>query len=170
MGAAVASTDSTGSGRFSGGVMIFQSSAALSLDAKGRLAVPARHRDALMAECQGNLVLTAHPHGCLLLYPQSEWAPRCEKLMSRGNLKQDVAWLQRVLVGNAREEQMDAAGRVLVAPELRELAQLTKSVRLVGLGHYFELWDEGEWKRQQQEAIKKLSEVGFPSEFDDFSL
>ena len=53
---------------------MFQGAAALNLDAKGRLAIPARHRDALAVE-NGQVVLTAHPHGCLLVYPVPSWVP-----------------------------------------------------------------------------------------------
>ena len=52
---------------------MFEGAAALNLDAKGRLAIPARHREALLAASEGSLVLTAHPHRCLLLYPSPAW-------------------------------------------------------------------------------------------------
>ncbi|HTJ97843.1 MAG TPA: cell division/cell wall cluster transcriptional repressor MraZ, partial [Rhodocyclaceae bacterium] len=53
---------------------MFQGATSLSLDAKGRMAIPARHRDALLAAAEGRLILTAHPHRCLLLYPEAAWA------------------------------------------------------------------------------------------------
>jgi len=61
---------------------MFQGAAALSLDAKGRLAIPARHREALASAADGRLVLTAHPHRCLLLYPEPAWAPIRDQVLA----------------------------------------------------------------------------------------
>ncbi|KAA3653613.1 division/cell wall cluster transcriptional repressor MraZ [Denitromonas sp.] len=127
---------------------MFQGAAALSLDAKGRLAIPARHRDALSAA--GELVLTAHPHRCLLIYPVDAWQPIRDKVLAGSSLEPRSAMLKRLLVGFAREERLDAAGRVLVAPELRQFGELEKSVWLVGQGSHFELWSDAGWQKQQE--------------------
>ena len=119
---------------------MFQGATALSLDAKGRLAIPARHREALVAASAGQLVLTAHPHRCLLLYPSAAWEPIRVKVLAASSLNPQSAAIKRLLVGNARDEQLDSAGRLLVAPELRQFAQLEKQVWLVGLGTHFEIW------------------------------
>ena len=127
---------------------MFQGAAALSLDAKDRLAIPARHRDALSAA--GELVLTAHPHRCLLIYPVDAWQPIRDKVLAGSSLEPRSAMLKRLLVGFAREERLDAAGRVLVAPELRQFGELEKSVWLVGQGSHFELWSDAGWQKQQE--------------------
>ncbi|MBK9394520.1 MAG: division/cell wall cluster transcriptional repressor MraZ [Uliginosibacterium sp.] len=149
---------------------MFQGATALSLDAKGRLAIPARHRDALTAQCGGNLVVTAHPHGCLLIYPLPDWEPIREQILAAPGLNQQAALLKRLLVGNARDEEMDAAGRVLVAPELREWAKLDKQVRLVGQGKHFELWAEDAWLKQQAEAAALFASGEMPVGFENLSL
>jgi MraZ protein len=149
---------------------MFQGATALSLDAKGRLAVPARHRDALTAQCGGNLVVTAHPHGCLLIYPLPDWEPIREQILAAPGLNQQAALLKRLLVGNARDEEMDAAGRVLVAPELREWAKLDKQVRLVGQGKHFELWAEDAWLKQQADAAALFASGEMPVGFENLSL
>ena len=149
---------------------MFQGAAALSLDAKGRLAIPARHRDALMNQCGGNLVVTAHPHACLLVYPQPDWVPIRDQVLAAPSLNPQAAALKRLLVGNARDEEMDAAGRVLIAPELREWAKLDKQVRLVGQGKHFELWAEEAWLRQQAEAAAMFASGGLPAGFENLSL
>ncbi len=128
---------------------MFQGAAALSLDAKGRLAIPARHRDALTASA-GELVVTAHPHRCLLIYPAEAWQPIRDKVLAGSSLEPRSAMLKRLLVGFAREERLDGAGRVLVAPELRQFAELEKSVWLVGQGSHFELWSDAGWQKQQE--------------------
>lgn len=148
---------------------MFQGAAALSLDAKSRLVMPVRHRDALMAGTSGTMVLTAHPHRCLLLYPLNEWEPIRNQVLAGSSLEKQSALLKRLLVGFAREEQMDAAGRLLIAPELREFAQLEKQVWLVGQGNHFELWSDAGWKKQQ-EAIFALGDDLMPPGMESLSL
>jgi MraZ protein len=73
---------------------------------------------------------------------------------------------QRLLIGNAQEVELDGAGRILVSPELRQFANLDKSVTLVGLGSKFELWDEAKWNEQMGEPLL-LDELG--TELEGFS-
>jgi MraZ protein len=148
---------------------MFQGAAALSLDAKGRLAIPARHRDALAAAADGALVLTAHPHRCLLLYPSPAWAPIRDKVLAAPSLEQHSALIKRLLVGFAREEEMDSTGRLLIAPELRQFAQLEKQVWLVGQGNHFEIWSDAGWQKQQ-EAIFALGDQLLPPGLEDLAL
>lgn len=148
---------------------MFEGAAALSLDAKGRLAIPARHREALLAAAEGSLVLTAHPHRCLLLYPSPAWQPIRDQILRASSLDSRSAAIKRVLVGNARSEALDSAGRLLVAPELREYAQLEKTVYLVGMGSHFEIWSEAGWKQQNDLAAEVLSD-DLPPGFGDLVL
>ena len=149
--------------------LMFQGAAALSLDAKGRLAIPARHRDALVTASAGQLVLTAHPHRCLLLYPASAWEPISDKVLAASSLDQRSAAIKRLLVGNAREETLDSAGRLLVAPELRRFAQFDKQVWLVGQGSHFEIWSDAGWQKQQ-EAVFALGDQFLPPDLEDLAL
>ena len=149
---------------------MFEGAAALSLDAKGRLAIPARHRDALLAAADGGLILTAHPHRCLLLYPAPAWQPIRDKILKASSLDQRAASIKRVMVGNARTEELDSAGRILVGPELRDYAQLEKTVWLVGMGSHFEIWSDAGWKRQNELAFEALSGDAPPPGFEDLSL
>jgi MraZ protein len=148
---------------------MYQGAAALNLDAKGRLAVPSRHRESLSAAANGTLVLTAHPHRCLLIYPLPAWEPIRDKVLQAPSLEQQSALLKRLLIGFAREEELDAAGRVLIAPELRRYAALEKEVWLVGQGNHFELWSDAGWK-QQQEAIFALGDKLLPPGLETLTL
>ena len=136
---------------------MFEGAAALNLDAKGRLAIPARHRETLLAAAEGSLALTAHPHRCLLLYPSPAWQPIRDQVLKASSLDPRVASIKRVLVGNARTETLDSAGRILVAPELRDYAQFEKTVYLVGMGTHFEIWSETGWKQQNDLAVQALT-------------
>ena len=148
---------------------MFFGAAALNLDVKGRLAVPARHREALSAMADGGLVLTAHPHRCLLLYPVTAWEPIRNQVLAASSLEQQAALLKRLLIGFAREESLDAAGRLLIAPELRQFAQLEKSIYLVGQGNHFEIWSDAGWQQQQQ-AIFALGDRLLPPGLEGLAL
>jgi len=148
---------------------MFQGAAALNLDAKGRMAIPARHRDTLLAIDQGRLVLTAHPHRCLLLYPAPAWDPIRAKILAAPSLETQSAMLRRLLVGFAVDSEMDAAGRVLVSPELRQYAALEKQVWLVGQGGHFEIWSDAGWQQQQQ-AIFALGDKLLPPGLENLTL
>jgi MraZ protein len=147
---------------------MFQGATALSLDAKGRLAIPARHREALVAASEGQLVLTAHPHRCLLLYPAVAWEPIRAKVLAASSFNQKAAGIKRLLVGNARDESLDSAGRLLVAPELRQFAQLEKQVWLVGQGSHFEIWSDAGWQKEQ-DAVFALGDQ-LPPGLEDLAL
>lgn len=148
---------------------MFQGAAALNLDAKGRMAIPARHRDALTSPGAGSVVITAHLHNCLLIYPAPAWAPIRDRVLAAPSFDRQAAMIQRRLVGHATEETVDAAGRLLVPPELRRLAGLDKAVWLVGMGSHFELWSEAEWMKQQ-DTLVALGEDALPPVLADLAL
>ena len=142
---------------------MFQGSSALTLDAKGRISIPTRHRDALTSQVQGRLTLTRHPDGCLLVYPRSEWEKKREQIAA---FPMAARPLQRLLLGNAQDVDMDGSGRILVAPELRTAAGMTREVMLLGMGSHFELWDAAEWARREAEDLAK----GIPDVLNQFSF
>ena len=148
---------------------MFRGVAQLSLDSKGRLAVPSRYREALLVRCAGRLVITADYDKCLLIYPQPDWEPIQQKLMGLSSLNPRIRALQRQLTGYAEDNDMDAAGRVLISPALREFASLGKSVVLVGQGNKFELWDKEKWE-QALERGAGFSDGDLPPELEGFSL
>jgi len=142
---------------------VFQGAASLSLDAKGRLAVPTRHRDVLTATAAGQLTITKHPHGCLMIFARPEWEKFRERLAT---LPMSAQWWKRIFLGNAMDVEMDATGRVLVSPELRAAAGLTKEAVLLGMGGYFELWDKASYDAQEAQAMQGE----MPDVFKDFAF
>jgi len=148
---------------------VFRGVSHLALDSKGRLAVPAKHREALAVEIDGRVILTADPSHCLLVYPVSEWEPIQKRLMALSSFNETVRRLQRLLVGHADDVELDGAGRILVPPALRTYAALDKRVVLVGQGNKFELWDEARWLEQTAHAVA-FPAGGLPPELDGFSL
>ncbi|MBE0626260.1 MAG: division/cell wall cluster transcriptional repressor MraZ [Burkholderiales bacterium] len=147
---------------------MFQGAAALSLDAKGRLTIPSRHRDALLDKSSPpRLVLTAHPDACLLLYPASAWPAIRERVMAFPALDARFSVWKRLLVGFAEEIELDAAWRVLISPELRNFAKLDKPVMLVGQGSHFEIWNKETWEKQLQQLT---TQTQLPPGMEDFAL
>lgn len=148
---------------------MFRGVAQLSLDSKGRLAVPSRYREAVLVRCAGRLVITADYDKCLLIYPQPDWEPIQQKLMGLSSLNPRIRDLQRQLIGYAEDTDMDAAGRVLISPALRDFASLGKSVVLVGQGNKFELWDKEKWDQVLARGAG-FSDGDLPPELEGFSL
>jgi MraZ protein len=166
-------TDSTADG------LVFRGVSHLALDAKGRLAIPTRYRDALQAEADSAhaapdaqeraLVLTVDPSRCLLLYPRAAWEPIQARLMSLSSFNEPIRRLQRLLVGYAEDVDLDGAGRILVSGQLRQYAGLEHRVVLVGQGNKFELWDEARWLDQTAQTIT-FAAGALPPELAGFSL
>ncbi|SNX28956.1 MraZ protein [Polynucleobacter meluiroseus] len=143
--------------------MVFQGASALNLDAKGRMSVPAKHRDALLVQGEGRVTLTKHPDGCLLLFPRPEW----ELFRARvAQLPMDAHWWRRIFLGNATELDLDSAGRILVSPELRTAAGIEKEVILLGMGSHLELWDATAYAAKEQAAIAQ----GMPEALKQFNF
>ncbi len=148
---------------------MFRGVTALTIDSKGRLAMPARYREVLQLRSGGKLVITADSALCLLIYAAPDWEPIQDRIMGLSSFNPRTRDLQRLLVGNASDVEMDAAGRILVPGPLRKFAGLDKDVALVGQGMRFELWDEAKWAEQMERSIA-LNEAGAPPELDGFSL
>ena len=145
---------------------MFQGASKLSLDNRGRMIVPTKHRDALNLQSDGRLTLTRHPDGCLLMFPRSTWErSRTEIAAWPMSLKR---W-QRMFLGNASDVEMDNAGRVLISPELRAAVALDVAdakVMLLGMGSHFEIWEAEAHERNEMSTAA----AGFPEDLKHFSF
>jgi MraZ protein len=148
-------------GSFHGAVLV-------TLDAKGRFALPTRHRESLLSEGR-TLVLSAHPDGCVLLYPQAEWDRVRAQVEKFPSFHPQASWWKRLLLGFEEHVVADTAGRVLVSGGLRMHAKLDRQAMLVGQGHYFELWDPGVWSAKLA-AANLSGAFAPPPGMEDFSL
>jgi MraZ protein len=142
---------------------VFQGASAINLDAKGRMSIPAKHRDALQVQCEGRVTLTKHPQGCLLLFPRPVWEQHREQIAAWPMSAR--SW-QRIFLGNACDVELDSAGRILIAPELRATAGLAKDITLLGMGSHFEIWDSAKLAEDEAAAIAG----GMPDVLSDFSF
>ncbi len=132
----------------------------ISLDSKGRLSVPARVRAQFEAESAGGLILTAELEGQLLLYSLPEWEKVEEKLVALPSFDPQIRRLKRLYMGNAAECELDATGRILIPPPLRQRAGLDKKVVLSGMGNKFELWAQEAWDAVNAEDADGLRADG----------
>lgn len=149
----------------------------LNLDAKGRVAMPAKYRERLQDLCAGNLVLTIDPANsarepCLLLYPLPEWELIQTKIESLSSFNPASRKVQRLLIGHAEDLLMDSSGRILLPVALREFAHMDKKIVLIGQGKRFELWSEATWQTARESWLAAgVSEVeSLPAELDSLSL
>ncbi|WP_199610704.1 division/cell wall cluster transcriptional repressor MraZ [Flocculibacter collagenilyticus] len=133
---------------------MLRGASSLSIDSKGRMAVPTKYRDLLMADCDGSMICTVDLHqSCLLLYPLTEWEDVEAQLRRFSSMNPHERRIQRVLLGNAAECDMDKNGRLLLPATLRQHANLSKQIMLVGQLNKFEIWDEQTWQDQLKEDI-----------------
>lgn len=144
----------------------------VSLDGKGRFAIPVKYREPLKECCASQLVVTVDRDGCLLIYPLPEWQKIEARIMGLSAFDPKVRAIQRTLVGYASEVEMDSQGRLLLPGPLRSFARLDKQAVLMGQGHKFELWDETVWAERQQGWFDDSALVSgaLPDGLKDFSL
>jgi transcriptional regulator MraZ len=149
---------------------VFRGATKVTLDAKGRLAIPTRYRERIAARCDGQLVVTVDKDYCLLVYPFPDWEDIEQKLVALPSLNKQARRLQRLMVGYATEIDIDGHGRILLPRELREFAGLGRQAILLGQGNKFELWDEGSWNEKRDAWLNDEDETDLPSELESLSL
>ena len=151
---------------------MFRGANAITLDAKGRLTMPSRYRDEFMARCAGQLIVTIDAvDPCLCVYPLAEWELIEAKLRELPSLREESRRLQRLLIGNAVDIELDGNGRFLVPPRLREYARLDKHAMLVGQLNKFQLWDEAAWNAIADADLAAIKQSGsLPEELRDLIL
>ncbi|MCC7021518.1 MAG: division/cell wall cluster transcriptional repressor MraZ [Thermomicrobiales bacterium] len=113
-----------------------------NLDAKGRLAIPARFREAL-AE---GVVLTRGIDRCLALYPMAAWRPLAEKVAALPLTDADARNFRRLVFAEAADLGLDAQGRILIPPDLRRYAGLEREALIVGVDTSIEIWSPERWQ------------------------
>ena len=143
---------------------MFFGETSINLDAKGRLAVPIRYREALEEQCGNRMVLTysAFESGCLWLQPEQTWERVRQDVMALPSSQAAHRILQRRLVGSATPVEPDSNGRILLPPSLRQVAGLEKRVVLLGMDNRFEIWNENTLNTRRAEEDSSLNEQASP--------
>jgi MraZ protein len=149
---------------------MFRGATKITLDAKGRLAIPTRYRERLAARCDGQLVATVDRDHCLLIYPLPDWEEIERKLIRLPSLHKLARQMQRIMVGYATEVDIDGHGRILLSRELRDFAGLGRQAILIGQGNKFELWDEERWNGKRDEWLGTDDDEDLPPDLESLSL
>ena len=134
--------------------------------------MPSRYRDELLSRCAGQLIVTVDAvDPCLCVYPLTEWELIEAKLRQLPSLVEENRRLQRVLIGNAVDLELDGNGRFLVPPRLREHAGLDKHAMLVGQLNKFQLWNEDAWNALADADLAAIKQPGaLPDDLRDLIL
>lgn len=145
---------------------MFRGFSSVSVDNKGRLAIPSRFRDRVTLIAEGRLVLTLNPlDRALWLYPLPEWELIENKLAALSDFDRQSRRAKQMMRGYAADCVLDAQGRILIPQELREYASLNRQAVLLGQGNKFEIWDHASWKAQRDEWLEQVGKAdGEPSE------
>ena len=149
---------------------MFRGATKVTLDAKGRLAIPTRYRERIATRCDGQLVATLDRDHCLLIYPLPDWEEIERKLVRLPSLQKRTREMQRIMLGYATEVDVDGAGRILLSRELREVAGLERTALLIGQGHKFELWNEERWNAIRDDWLNADDDGDLPPELESLSL
>ena len=135
---------------------MFRGINSVTLDAKGRMALPGRNRETVMVASEGRLVVTIDMReSCLLVYPLNEWETVQAKLESLSNINPQARLLQRLLIGHATDLELDSAGRLLLPAMLRDYASLEKTLVLIGQGNKLEIWSADHWQKRLDQWLEE---------------
>tara|TARA_B100001142_G_scaffold244649_1_gene243982 strand:- start:518 stop:967 length:450 start_codon:yes stop_codon:yes gene_type:complete len=149
---------------------MFRGATKVTIDAKGRLAIPTRYRDRLASRSNGQLVVTVDRDYCLLLYPYPDWEEIERKLIRLPSLNKQARRLQRLMVGYATELELDGNGRILLSRELREFAGIERQAILIGQGNKFELWNDEIWNKKRDTWLSDEEDGNLSAELESLSL
>jgi MraZ protein len=139
---------------------MFRGECSLTVDVKGRLAVPARYRERLAETCSGRMVITISVmERCLVVYPFPQWQRIERSLDELPAFDAEAQAINHLLIGHAAECDLDRHGRMLLPQSLREFASIDKRVKMVGLVRKFELWDESAWAARREEYLGQIGRL-----------
>jgi MraZ protein len=139
------------------GGKMFSGSCFHSMDNKGRVSIPSRYREILQERKDRQLVLTNFG-GYILAFPQSEWAKIETKFAEQPLFRKELRAFQRFLISGAEECPMDRQGRILIPPNLRDYAKLSREVCLVGAIRCFEIWDRASYEAHRKQLEESITE------------
>ncbi|HBK54786.1 MAG TPA: transcriptional regulator MraZ [Xanthomonadales bacterium] len=136
---------------------MFAGEAIVTVDDKGRLAIPVAFRDQVMGECGGRLMLTYNPYevDCLSLYPLADWETLRGQLMAMKQASSGNRRARAKLIGGSALMELDAAGRILLPASHRITARIERKAVLVGMGNKLDLWNEQAHLAQAREVIRE---------------
>jgi len=151
---------------------VFRGVSSLTMDAKGRVAMPVKYCGELFERAEGKLIVTIDAmQNCLAIYPLDEWQEVECKLCNLPSLNEQASRLQRILISNASDVVLDSAKRILIPSYLRKYADLGKDVILAGQLNRFQLWNEVCWSKTiENDLVEVKNSASWPEELKGISL
>ena len=155
--------------------LLFSGTNVLSLDDKGRIALPVKYRQLIKESCDGECYLAKSLFDeCLWLYTKPQWDELVDSFTALNTVSQTaLRSIQRTLLGSAVYCKLDAQGRILIPQELRRLCLLEKKATLIGINNKFEIWSETCLDRQRikdAEVLQNLSDSAILNELASIAL
>lgn len=136
---------------------MFRGSSFHTIDAKGRVIIPARFREAINADGSDGIMVSGMD-GCLVSYPFNEWSKIEKRILSLAEKSASMRRFRRLFIGGAFECGIDKQDRILIPPSLRSYAGLDKEIVLVGVLDHFEIWSRTNWDMENENLMNDLKE------------
>ena len=149
---------------------MYKGSCPLTVDDKGRIAVPSRFREPLLKECDGRVVATMYHDRSLAIYPWPVWQKLEKNLQTMRSGDTATRALQEMLLGHADERQLDSQGRLLLAPILRQYVRLERDAELVGQINKLVLWSQQTNEQRYENWDRILKDPEFTRTLNDLDL
>ena len=141
-----------------GDVALYRGSCLLTVDDKGRIAVPTRFRDLIEKQCKGRLVVTMYFERGVVVFPAPAWKKLEQELQQLSDTRPAERALREMLLGHADDRQLDSQGRLLLAPALRKHAGLEREAQLIGQGNKLVLWSKAVAEQRFQQWDKAFAD------------
>ncbi len=148
---------------------MFRGSSFHTVDAKGRLIIPARFRDVIRAD-GGERLMISRMDGCLVAYPIDEWRHIETRIQQLAQKSASMRRFRRVFIGGAFDCTCDKQERILIPPLLREYAGLQKDIVLVGVLDHFEIWSREKWENENLNLEEDLKQEEVRNEIASLGL
>jgi len=132
---------------------VFRGKSIHSLDAKGRLSIPARFKEVLQSRYSDGLFVT-NKVKCLVAYPHEEWRKIEDRFLSTPLLPPEVERFQRYFLASAVECKLDSHGRILIPAPLRDEVDIRKEVVLLGMLDHLEIWSR-DWLEKEYQMVRE---------------
>ena len=148
---------------------MFRGSSFHTIDAKGRIIVPARFREMINADGSDG-VMVSGMDGCLFAYPYGEWSKIENRILSLAEKSESMRRFRRLFIGGAFDCSIDKQDRILIPPILRQYAALDKEIVLVGVLDHFEIWSRAKWDQENQNMVDDLKQEDVRNEIAKLGL
>jgi MraZ protein len=129
------------------------------IDNKGRLFIPSKFRESVEKQGSISFFITKGLEGCLMVFAESGWRIEEEKLRALPFQKKDARKFQRIFFSGASQTEPDTQGRILVPKYLKDYANLETDVKIIGVSHYFEVWNPTQWEDFKKQSEKSFEEI-----------